>query len=535
MNNLKYMLAWIKAEKLPLFILFLASFLPLLFNYPFRFNVFLAWDAAYRLSIGHVPYRDFGLPLGIGFWILPALFFKVLGSDIFNLIIFQSIVNFVAGFVFYRIALIFEVKKWIAVSSLLIFVLSYSMANPWPWYNHLVFVFQLLSLYFLLQVLIQKKHDWWWLGLSSFFAVWSIFTKQDGGFFALLINGSLLLYHAWVEKKFKSIVIYAIATIFFLLIWVLPFINYEMGYWFNYGQAPHFSRVTFLDIINEFLGASQWLKFYFFMLVLAFAVRQERCTNHQYHVMVILVLGILVQATFIQVTSYTPINGNIYFHSFAFLLIAHSFFQSSRMDKNIFLQYLMYACICLWWSGEYWNRQLKHKVERYFSTDSYDPSKVVSKNTYMLDKLSKAKDRADWVLSDLPTFKHIKLPKQTIAGIKKIRDLQVISSGNFKILNMSELTMLAQILPYEPEKGKPLWYHQNVSIFDKEIKEYNQEIKAGKYDLVIYQIIPGLNNFYPPEIKDYLEKYYQKSFEFLAPRAEENSTIEVYLRKTVLD
>ena len=60
-------------------LIILTSILPLFFNYPYRINLFLAWEGAYRVSIGQIPYKDFGSPVGYGFWLLPALFFKLFG------------------------------------------------------------------------------------------------------------------------------------------------------------------------------------------------------------------------------------------------------------------------------------------------------------------------------------------------------------------------------------------------------------------------------------------------------------------------
>src|ERR1044071_6262468 len=40
------------------------ALVPLFTTFPYRVNIFLSWEGAYRMSIGQMPYKDFGTPLG---------------------------------------------------------------------------------------------------------------------------------------------------------------------------------------------------------------------------------------------------------------------------------------------------------------------------------------------------------------------------------------------------------------------------------------------------------------------------------------
>src|SRR5256885_15992379 len=71
------------AETVPI-ILF--AFIPLFINFPFRINIFLSWEGAYRISQGQIPFRDFGLPMGYMYWIIPAFFFKIFGPSLIPLV-----------------------------------------------------------------------------------------------------------------------------------------------------------------------------------------------------------------------------------------------------------------------------------------------------------------------------------------------------------------------------------------------------------------------------------------------------------------
>ena len=96
---------------------------------------------------------------------------------------------------------------------------------------------------------------------------------------------------------------------------------------------------------------------------------------------------------------------------------------------------------------------------------------------------------------------------------------------------MSELTPLAEVLGYELEAGMPLWYHLNVGMFDKSLTKITSRVENDYYDMVIFENIPHLNNFYPFEVRDVLIKNYDKVLSFDAPRELKTEVIEVYVRR----
>ena len=98
---------------------------------------------------------------------------------------------------------------------------------------------------------------------------------------------------------------------------------------------------------------------------------------------------------------------------------------------------------------------------------------------------------------------------------------------------MSELTFLAAEIPYTPEKGPeyPLWYHLGVGMFNKQAEMFENRIGKNYYDLVLFEYIPTLNNFYPFRVRDSLLTHYQKIDSFPAPRNTNYGTIEVFIKK----
>src|SRR5690606_16960076 len=85
-------------------------FVPLLFNNPYRLNIFLSWEGAYRLAIGQIPFRDFSLPMGYAYWVIPAIFFKIFGPFMYSLIKAQVFINLASVLTFRGILRILGVK-----------------------------------------------------------------------------------------------------------------------------------------------------------------------------------------------------------------------------------------------------------------------------------------------------------------------------------------------------------------------------------------------------------------------------------------
>src|SRR5690606_32090450 len=223
------------------------------------------WEGAYRLSLGQIPFKDFGMPLGFGFWLIPALFFKIFGPYLFTLIKAQAFINIIAGLTFSNILRNLTVKPAIKFFAVFVFCLSYSFINFWPWYNHTVFVYQLLSINFLLiasSQLISNKNKFVASFLSALFIFLSLFTKQDGGGLAFAVNFFLIIYFTFVNKDYKLFWGYSLSFIFISIIFVYPLISYDFLYWFNYGQEPHSSRTLIMDFLNNIFLNSQWIKFY---------------------------------------------------------------------------------------------------------------------------------------------------------------------------------------------------------------------------------------------------------------------------------
>jgi hypothetical protein len=534
-------------------IILLLACVPLFIHLPYRVNIFLSWEGAYRMSRGQLPFRDFGTPLGGMYWVIPAIFFKLFGPKLITLVKAQVFINIIAGLAFRSILKSLSVNKGIRLASVILFCLSYSFFNFWPWYNHTVIVFELVALACLMQYLCPDPADgvigrggkmrWLWLVGAGLFTVFSLLTKQDGGGLALLVTAFVLGVYGWLYGQWKPLLIYAASFVLLFVLVILPFLAHGFGYWFNHGQVPHSSRVSSFDIATEFFGSSQWIKFYLVLLLFLSLVRYRSVgmlkADPRGVLLLALTLGILVEASVLQVTSYTPPDNNIFFHSFAFacmlsLLAPLLPVHLERPRMTIFLV----AGVLLWWSGVWWKYTQRFTGSQVVAGPTLSPTgeNVVGKDNYMINR-DRVKDipTEQWVECGLPAFHRITMPLSTAEGIQRLMkmDLVVRNKGGLKVLNMSELTPLAAEIPYTPERNGqlPLWYHLGVGMFNRQADSFETRIRDHYYDLVLFEYLPTLNNFYPFRVRDSLMLHYQLVDSMMAPRRglETRGTIEVYV------
>ncbi|MEM1136265.1 MAG: hypothetical protein AAGI07_10540 [Bacteroidota bacterium] len=521
--------------KLEWTLIIIVAIVPVFFTLPYRDNIYLSWEGAYRLYLGQVPFRDFGLPMGYGYWIIPALFFKIFGPYLHSLIKAQVLINIVSGLAFRSVLKSLHVEPGTRLLSVFLYVISFSFLNFWPWYNHTVIVYEFIGIAFLLASF--QKEQWksyLYVFISTFFLFLSFFTKQDGGAFAVMSGLLLVGYYSFLHKDIRIILSFCISLGLVTLIFILPLLPHDFSYWFNYGQPPHNSRVNLADISHEVFGASEFLKLYVLLVAVVSFNKlkslKKFLSNEKQTLFFLTTSLILFQAFILQVTSYIPREANIYFHSFAFAYIISNLPFKIDFTK---LKYIGISAILIffWWSGAYWkytNRMLKAVLP----VQEVDNTNKVGIKSFTINRDTTAIDISKWIPGQWKEFRKIKMPKSAIESITKLQNHALFNTERKpKVLNMSEYTPLASLLGYELETNQPLWYHLNVAMFERELLFFEEKINKGYYDIVLFEVIPDLNNFYPFKIREVLQEKYQLIDQFQAPRDKKYELVEVYLKR----
>jgi hypothetical protein len=520
-------------------VIILFAAVPLFMTFPYRVNIFLSWEGAYRLAQGQIPFRDFGLPMGYMYWVIPALFFKVFGWQMITLIKAQVFINILSGLAFRSILRSLSLQPGLRLLSVFLYCISFSFFNFWPWYNHTVIVYQMIGIAYLMKYLFSEDGKWTQLSLCALFIFFSLFTKQDGGALGFLICSALLVYHCFYEKKWMSLLIFLISEIIIAFAVISPLMRFNFSYWFNHGQPPHTGRISIVEILDEFLYSSQWIKFYLVMIITFLFAKykniKQLIKDKRNFVFLLLTIGILVEAAILQVTSYTPPDNNIFFHSFAFAFIFLMLSEHANINLNQMRPLLITTCLLMvWWSGVFWKYVQGPISGGLVDRQRETKENVVNRHTYILSPPSGEIPMSEWAYSNLKSFEKIRMPKATVSGIDRLLHMPIVNNNkNLRVLNMTELTPLTVEMPYRLETGPdhPLWYHLGVSMFNKQAESYEEKLKKDSFDLVLFEYIPTLNNFYPFRVRDTLLKYYNKVDSFPAPRrGTTQGEIEVFLK-----
>lgn len=490
--------------------------LPLFIKLPYRVNIFLTWEGAYRLYLGQVPFVDFGLPMGFGFWLIPAAFFKIFGPTFLSLIKAQILINLVSIISLRGILYNLKVNPIAITLSLLIFCLTYVIYNFWPWYNHSVVVYELVALYFLTSYdqTKSRKKNIINLAVAGFFTFISFFTKQDVGGICLVICLFLIGYILVSEKVWYPFIIYTAIFVLTAIVFIAPFLKHDFLYWFNYGQAPHSSRISSALLFDILFSHSLLEKMYLLAilggLIIHVSTWHDFVSSKNIFFITIISLAFIGQSLITRVTSPLPTDHMTYYHTFGFIGLS-IFLPWEKWNKSSFKIMCVAILLIASYSEGYW---------RYVSGLFFKVS--TNETTATTQSLP-------WASNALPTMKNILLPSATNVGIERIMALPILNKKDLKVLNMTELTSLANEIGYTPLTQQPLWYHLNIGMFQKQVEEINEKVKAGYYDLILFESIPSLNNFNPYEVLDVVEKKYIHYDSFLAPRRLEDSTIDVFI------
>jgi hypothetical protein len=357
-----------------------------------------------------------------------------------------------------------------------------------------------------------------------------------------LLSLALLVFHCFAAKKWKPLGIFLLSFAVVAFAMIAPLTRYGFGYWFNLGQPPHTARFSIMEILNEFFLRSQWMKFYLF-LVLILIIAQFRGIKDlrerkKETLFIMLVLGIIAEAAILQVTSYTPPDNNIFYHSFAFAFILSAL--SKLLPINFSRMSILIVAafgLVLWWSNVFWGyiQRLASRENQVTNQVLKSGENIVNRSTYIIHPPDTTEiPFSEWKFSSLRSFEKIYMPGPTVDGINRLMNLDLVRNNkNLQVLNMSELTPLAAEIPYVHEKGEriPLWHHLGVGMFNQQAADYEKKIAAKKYDLVLFEYIPRLNNFYPFRTRDSLYKHYRKIDQFPAPRrGDTQGVVEVFVK-----
>lgn len=522
---------------------FIVFIYPLTLDHQFRLNQGVSWVGAFRLMEGQLPYKDFGIPMGVGFFIIPAVFFKLISPQFFTLLIAQLCINIVFLFTTYKLFSALSLPKVAKALGMFSLIFLYLAKNYWPWYNNSVIFYELVSLTFLIYSLTTTRGrviQIIYVLLAGSLSFLTFITKQDAGALTILISFALLVYHGIVYRDYLLLPVF-LGVLVGAIIWYFQFFKeFDIHYWFNYGQPPHFSRLSLHDILKDFFLLSQWEKFYLSITTVFFFSLIVKDRNSLFsplyfkrNLYLILTIMVLLEAMIFQVTSYNPPQSNIYYHAFGISMLVYiGNHYGFRYSNSSFI--ILSIIILFIFSNNLWKRATPKLTKLFPELMTPPPQTVVSKDNFEAIDTLKRQPVLLTTTNTMKTLNRMKIPVEVLEGIERMKKLDVIwNNPNAKVLNMSELTFLEYELGVDMLRGsdKPLWYHVGVCMFDREIQYFQKEVDLKTYDLVIFQTVPYWKDYYPFAVREHIVKHYQMIDSFIDIKGMPDTFVEVYIRK----
>jgi hypothetical protein len=453
----------------------------------------LVWSGAYRMFLGQLPFRDFNMPFGYGFLLLPALFFKMTGDpSMYTLQLCQAFMDVVIGLSFYFILDALRVKPMVRFLSICAFIVGYVVFLNFPFYGNTAFAYELVGLCLLLTALNKERAtNILLLVLGSFFIALSVFTKQDYGGFAFIIAFGILFFEMIFRKDYKSIIVYLLTLGLTLALLILPLLKYGFGYYFDHGQPPHPSRIALLLKIFHKPYTGMTLPIVVLMVIYAVFSQKQPFLKFKnddiFRRFLLLTLGIIVEHYILKFTSY----GDVWSYYFVGFGLAFAATYSRYLSRELILVPVSLCIIFLaYYYGSYRLPNLLHPRKLEADAIQTDPHSS---------------------FGGLIMFKPAYAGAQQIATYIKQNHLQ-----DKKILNTSEFINLSCEGGYTPMKGEPMWWDYDITFYKPEINKMVRDIHDHYYDAVIYQ---SPYHELPPDILDSLKTNYKLVYTCPGPKA----------------
>ena len=236
----------------------------------FPIDNFLIFDAAYNITLGSHPFKDYWLITGPFLDYVQSIFFIIFGINWFSYVLHASIINMVFTlFSFYFFLNLGLRNIYSFIYSLGIAILAYPSIGT-PFIDHHSVIFALMSLYSLSLGILLKKNLFWFL--SPLFLVFSFFSKQiPSSYLIILFTLIIFIYFISKDSNRKNLISLFFGSIFSLLLIIsvfyinaIPFNNFITQY-ILYPSSLGDERINKLNI--DFKNLISQFKFVYLALL----------------------------------------------------------------------------------------------------------------------------------------------------------------------------------------------------------------------------------------------------------------------------
>ncbi len=444
----------------------------------------IVFEGGLRILYGQIPFRDFFLPSGPVVYYMQALFHWLCGENASAMLLHASIVNIICLSCFFLYA-----RKNIGnIPALLLAILLhffYYGAITNPWYNQTALLFFFLGQLILLND-IEKQNviPLWKVIVSGFLLCISIFSKQDIGMVGTVFIASQLILFS--NNNIKNTTTYLLSCLCPAILIVLYFVSVsDFGYWFNYGQEPHISRIgRLIELVRpvSFFSGSGWIyrtdiRMHFIFIAPAIFLYLKNYSKRSIFILY-MIIGLSMCDLVLGKTSSGALSTKYFFLPLIGVLVIRLFLVDkailSNECKNIIVLLISWVILA------YGSMILPARLTLYHYFIEYVPG------TY--SRLSNS------------SYAGVHFLPGVIKGIEEIKEeLKNKKSSEEQnwFLNLSSYTFLYADLYVEPPRGVHLWHHYGNTMFDKDYAFLKELIKRENFEYIL--IAPSWGDFFIAE------------------------------------
>ena len=453
----------------------------------------IVFEGGLRILYGQIPYRDFFLPSGPVVYYMQALFHWILGANASAMLLHASVANIICLSFFFLYA-----KKNIGnipallLATLLHFLYYGAIANPWYSQTALLFFF-LGQLILLNDIEKQNVIPLWKVIVSGLLLCTSIFSKQDFGMVGTAFIASQLMLFS--KNNFKNTTIFLLFCVCPAILIVIFFVSVgDFGYWFNYGQEPHDSRIFRLieqirpesffsgrgrSIIQPWRYQTNIMVHFIFIAPAVFLYLKNY--NIRSLFILYMIIGLSMCDLVLGITSKTPpLSTKYFFLPLIGILFIRMILLKREVLNNVYNKNIIVLLIS-WVFLAYFSMMLPVRLTLYHYFIDYLPG------TYR--SLSNS------------SYSGVHFKPGVIKGIEEIKEeLKNRKSSEEQnwFLNLSSYTFLYADLGVEPPRGVHLWHHYGKTMFDKDYAILKELIKRENFEYIL--VAPSWGDFFVAEI-----------------------------------
>jgi hypothetical protein len=340
----------------------------------------------------------------------------------------------------------------------------------------------------------------WQLILSGLLVCFSFLSKQDFGLLALAGTGAyVLFFYEQGKLSFKPGLWLGLGFGLGIATMVVPFLAHDFGYWFNFGQPPHQSRLndthrliwSFIDLSHSQETIVSTVAV-FIVHIFAYQAKWYKNLDFRY-------LG-FVMFMYVQSVATYLTSGLFQSHdySLAFLLVGFASVVFSAIEHKKLLPILKLSAL-----GFFFYVQVNPFFDEVIYGFDWDSYRFIHNSPL---RVSNHKGYNNLLISEAAL--------NGAVGFDAYLDSKLTEGKEYKILNTSEFTPSVQKKGLIQPTGYPLWFDSANSFFPRERQKCYADLKSHQFDLLFIQ---ATHSPHPVGFIDSVNKYYYKTAAFFTP------------------